>query len=206
MVRDFVLCFGKWLIWGFVIHSYYVTCSDGLGNKNADDFVITFSIALPAPEPEPEPLPFQTIIAINEIAWMGSEVSTNNEWMELFNLTDQTVDLSGWQLTSADGTPAILLSTSISAHDFYLLERTDDDSVPGVSADQIYTGALGNSGEHMYLYDGSGNIADEVDCMADWFAGDNNTKQTMQRKDPLSSGNDANNWQTSQDSGGTPRS
>ena len=21
MVRDFVLCFGKWLIWGFVIHS-----------------------------------------------------------------------------------------------------------------------------------------------------------------------------------------
>lgn len=55
------------------------------------------------------------------------------------------------------------------------------------------------------LYDASGNLKDEINCATDWFMGNNITKQTMQRKDPFSFGNSQDNWQTSQDSGGTPR-
>lgn len=179
-------------------YTYDVKCIDAAGNKNTDDFIITFTIAPPEP-------PLSQMVVINEIAWMGSINSADDEWIELFNPTDQAVDLLGWTLVSADGTPEIQLSQSIDAHGFYLLERTNDDSVPGVVADQIYTGALENSGEYLYLRDGSGNLKDEINCATDWFTGNNATKQTMQRKDPFSFGNSQDNWQTSQDSGGTPR-
>ncbi|MSU54848.1 MAG: lamin tail domain-containing protein [Candidatus Staskawiczbacteria bacterium] len=180
---------------------YYVKCDDASGNKNTEDFTVMFSVASPELELPPSP----QVVVINEIAWMGTASSANDEWMELFNPGDEAISLSGWELESADGTPKILLSASIDAHGFYLLERTSDDSVLGVTADQIYTGALGNAGEHMYLRNASGDVIDEVDSSAEWFSGNNTTKQTMQRKDFSISGNSADNWQTSQDPGGSPR-
>jgi hypothetical protein len=51
------------------------------------------------------------------------------------------------------------------------LERTDDDSVPGVPADQTYDGGLGNDGEDLVLRDASSTIIDHVDCSSRWFAG-----------------------------------
>ena len=99
-------------------------------------------------------------VAINEIAWMGTEASYNDEWIELYNNTDFSINLVGWVLKAGDGSPEINLTGIISAKSFYLLERTDDYSVPGISADQIYTGALGNSGENLELYDSSGNLID----------------------------------------------
>ncbi len=152
----------------------------------------------PAPPPPPPPPLPQPSVAINEIAWMGTTVSANNEWLELFNHGDQTVDLAGWKLQAADGTPNITLSGSISPHGFYLLERTDDNSVPTVVADQIYTGALGNSGENISLTNASGSVIDQVNCAAGWFAGDNTSKKTMQRTTD-------GGWQTSETPGGTPK-
>lgn len=159
----------------------------------------------PSDPPVDPPTPPEAKVIINEIAWMGTTESANNEWMELLNVGEGIVDLSGWTLASADGTPLISLSGSIDVGGFYLLERTNDDSVPDAIADNIYTGSLGNSGEYLQLKDATGNIKDEIDCTGGWCAGDNETKQTMQRKDPLSSGNDVTNWQTSEDVGGSPK-
>ena len=144
-------------------------------------------------------------IVINEIAWMGTEISSSDEWIEIYNNTDQTIDLSGWTLRSSDGSPSIALSKSISAKGYFLLERTDDNSVPNITADQIYTGALTDTGEILELKDAGGNLIDSVNCSSGWFVGDKDTKQTMERKDPSVSGNDANNWQNSQNPGGTPK-
>ncbi len=135
-------------------------------------------------------------VFINEIAWMGTENSANDEWIELHNNTDSPINLEGWVLKAADGTPEINLSRTVLEKSFYLLERTDDNTVPDVSADQIYTGALNNKGEKLELYDSFGNLIDSVDAGSGWPAGDNSTKQTMERKD--------NGWQTSQNPGGTP--
>jgi len=144
-------------------------------------------------------------VVINEIAWMGTSVSYNDEWIELYNNTNSSLSLDGWTLKAADGTPKINLGGTIPANSFYLLERTDDNTLPTVSADQIYTGALGNNGEKLELYDGLSNLIDQIDSSSSWFGGDNNTKQTMERKSALVSGSIATNWQTSQDSGGTPK-
>ncbi|MCX6759009.1 MAG: lamin tail domain-containing protein [Candidatus Nealsonbacteria bacterium] len=144
-------------------------------------------------------------VVINELAWMGTNISANDEWIELYNNTESPINLDNWQLVSQDGTPKINLSGTIPANGFYLLERTDDTTVPNVPADQIYTGALGNSGETLELYDNFGNLIDRVDDSSGWSAGDNSTKQIMERKNPQFEGSDPNNWQTSQNAGGTPK-
>jgi len=132
-------------------------------------------------------------VLINEVAWMGTEVSHNDEWIELYNKTDSPISLEGWTLKG------VALTGTIEANGFYLLERTDDNSVPDISADQTYTGALNNKCEPLELHDSSGKVIDSALCQDGWLAGDNSTKQTMERKD-------INSWQTSQEPEGTPKS
>ena len=61
-------------------------------------------------------------VVINEVAWMGTAASDSDEWIELYNATDQDIDLAGWTLTSSDGTPVIHLAGTILARGHYLLE------------------------------------------------------------------------------------
>jgi len=124
---------------------------------------------------------FISSIIINEIAWMGTNISANDEWIELKNTTEENINLDNWKLIAEDGTPKIMLKGIIPANGFYLLERTDDDTVPGIPADLIYTGALSNSGEYLKLYDDSNNLIDEIDCSNGWTSGDNKTKETFKR-------------------------
>lgn len=140
-------------------------------------------------------------VVINEIAWMGTTVSANDEWVELYNPTGQTVNLDSWVLKTADNKLNIKLSGNIGPGSFYLLERTDDESAPSMVADLIYNGALANDGERLQLYDATGVLVDEVNPALNevngWLAGNNTTKQTMER---VGAG-----WQDSQNPGGTPK-
>ena len=143
-------------------------------------------------------------IVINEIAWMGTTSSYNNEWIELYNNTSLTVNIDGWTLKAVDDTPKINLAGTISANGFFLLERTDDNALPDIPADQIYTGVLENAGENLELYDNLENLIDFINYDTGWFAGDNSTKQTMERKNPLLN-SDLNNWKNSLNPDGTPK-
>lgn len=135
-------------------------------------------------------------VVINEIAWMGTVASYNDEWIELKNNTNQEINLDGWILKAIDGAPEVKLTRTVLVNGFYLLERTDDNTLPDIRAEQIYTGALSNGGEKLELYDNLGNLIDSTDTLSGWPAGDNITKQTMERT--------ASGWQTGQNPGGTP--
>ncbi|MFH1941623.1 MAG: lamin tail domain-containing protein [bacterium] len=135
-------------------------------------------------------------VVINEVAWMGTNASSDDEWIELYNNTDVDIDLSGWTLVAEDGTPGIALSGTIPAKGYFLLERTDDNTVSDMTADQIYSGALGNSGEKILLKDGQGQLVDEVDCSGGWFAGTNSPKATMERKHTTIDGSASESWDT----------
>jgi hypothetical protein len=143
-------------------------------------------------------------VVINEIAWMGTENSANDEWIELYSNLSSPIDISEWKIASNDKTPNILLENKILPKGFFILERTDDTTLPNIKANLIYKGSLNNDGEYLRLIDANGKIIDEIDCSKKWFFGDNQTKRTMERKNALINGNDLSNWQTSQDSGGTP--
>lgn len=148
-------------------------------------------------------------ILINEIAWMGSlardgataSAAGNDEWLELKNNSGIDVKLSGWQLRSASGKIGVVFdgADALPAGSYYLLERTDDDSVPGIAADKIYSGALANGGEWLKLFDGQCGAVDEINASSGWPGGDNSAKYTLERNN-LTLG-----WQTSSVIGGTPR-
>ncbi len=138
---------------------------------------------------------FQDAI-FSEIAWMGTTVSANDEWLEIYNNTASAIDLNGWKIVAEDGSPSIALQGAIAPMNFFVLERTNDETLPNINAQQIYTGALENSGENLKLYDQNNNLIDEIKAEGSWLAGDNATKQTMVRRNSL--------WQNSKTTGGTP--
>jgi PKD repeat protein len=135
-------------------------------------------------------------LIINELAWMGSLSGANEEWIELFNGTDVDITLDSWLLESEDGGFSISLSGVVPAQGYFVLERSDDDSIPERSAEQIYSGALSNSGMILKLIDENKNLIDLIDASEAWPAGNNESKQTMARKDDI--------WLDSQAAGGTP--
>lgn len=145
-------------------------------------------------------------VVINEIAWMGTGASANDEWIELHNTTDQEIDLTNWLLEAFDATPTIALFGAIAPHGYFLLERTDNDTVSDIVADQIYgndgsSWALKNTGEILYLKDPSGRVIDTANSDGgSWPAGANPSgnpagRATMERISYLASDSDAN-WAT----------
>lgn len=146
--------------------------------------------------------PSHNQLIINEVAWMGSPTSANDEWIELKNIGSLPITLSGWSLATQDGDLRIDLSESkrlvIPPDQFVLLERTNDASVPTITADIIYSGALSNSNERLMLFDPSCALIDDALAGSSWPAGDNATKRTMERAQS------GFGWHTSQESGGTP--
>lgn len=136
-------------------------------------------------------------VIFSEIAWMGSASSTYAEWIELKNLSSEEICLSGYVIEAEDGNPLISLQATATPGGFLLLERTSDDTVPGRTADQVYSGALGNDGETLYLKNSEGEILDSIISSGAWAAGSNESKQTMSRDEAL-------NWRDSLLPGGTP--
>jgi len=118
---------------------------------------------------------------------MGTSVSDTDEWIELYNDGTEEVSLSGWTITSSGTAPNITLTGSIAAGGYYLLERTDDATVPDIQADKVYTGALSNDGSTLTLTDSSGAAIDTVVGGTDWknIGGNNSTKATPQRNGSL---------------------
>lgn len=177
--------------------------NDTPGKANPEPAPTTPTVPVPYSPPIPPITPvapslktYPKNIFINEVCWMGSTNSGNNEWLELFNNGQSTINLDGWLLKSADEKLKINLKGTIPGLGFFLLERTDDETVPNITADLIYKGSLSNNGEALVLIDNNGAIIDQVICQDGWLAGDNKTKQTMEKA--------SNGWQTSALSGGTP--
>ncbi|MFH0712292.1 MAG: lamin tail domain-containing protein [Candidatus Jorgensenbacteria bacterium] len=139
-------------------------------------------------------------IIINEVAWMGTAVSANDEWIELKNISGKSLDISGYQIL--DKTEQIKIAfddnTIIPTGGFYILERTSDETLSNVPADQIYIGALSNTNEGLRLFDAQCRLLDQALANPNWPAGDNSSKGTMERKSDLA-------WQSSAAQGGTPK-
>jgi len=143
-------------------------------------------------------------VVINEIAWMGTKANTSDEWIELYNNSSTSIDLTDWTLSWSRGTSTHSITffptstTTIAGYGFYLLERTDNDAVKDVSAGwfgSFGSGGLNNSGEKLELRDGNDRLIDAIDCSEKWFAGSSSPDYiSMERIDPRTSGSDSTNW------------
>ena len=139
-------------------------------------------------------------VIFNEIAWMGTEKSSFDEWLELKNLSDKEIDLTGWQFQNQKGTIKVVLKGKLSPDGLYLLERSSDDTLPDIKADLIFSGSILNQEEALYLFDKDCNLQDVVFANPDWPAGvsQKGEKRTAERMKDLS-------WRSSAILGGTPK-
>ena len=137
-------------------------------------------------------------LRISEVAWMGTLNSPNAEWIELHNTGETPWDLTGTKLIALDGEPQIELSGVIPARAFWLLERSSDNTLPQLPADQIYTGGLSNKGEHLILLSPHNLVIHEIAQAQGWLAG--------QRKPPKTLAFSPNQtFLNSLETGGTPK-
>jgi len=170
----------------------------------------------PTPTPTPEPTPSSPSandIIINEIAWRGTEANSNDEWIELYNKTSNTITLASTTLYSTDGSPYITLSGTISPRSYYLIERKNDGEtnestqspIADITAD-LWT-SFGNglsdgaNGEHLYLAYFNGTATTTIDeinfsgCFQSWCGkGGTDYYYSMERKSPDISGLTETGW------------
>lgn len=144
-------------------------------------------------------------VIINEINWAGSPKSTADEWLELKNLTTQTIDVSSWKLTGAatsGGTLTIPSGKTIAPGDFFLITNfapTDTRSTLNVAADwQTSSLSLPNTNAHYSLLDSAGTTIDTADDgQGTPFAGSVTPKTSMERNRSLGSGENQSSWHSS---------
>lgn len=140
-------------------------------------------------------------VVINEISWAGTKASATDEWIELYNNSDSTINLENWVLRAKDGAPTIYLTGSIPPNGFYLIERTADSTISDIAGDYVGSfgkyGSLSNKGEDLELVNAYGEITDKVYFSSGWPAGAANPDYiSMERINPLSDGSDPNNWKS----------
>ncbi len=113
-----------------------------------------------------DPLPR---IVIGEISWAGSSLSTSDEWVELWNLSDQDVSLDGWRLDGMgeNGKTIVLPADStISAHEVFVIANygSADAKSAGVFPPQVVTTtvSISNSQLMIGLFDDTGSLVDSA--------------------------------------------
>lgn len=142
-------------------------------------------------------------LAINEIAWMGTKDNFRHEWLEISNDGEQKINLNGWKMKLNDF--VLELKGEIGPKDYFLVAASDK-IFENYDLNYANLGAkLPNKGAKVVLMGKEGSVVDEVDSSSGWFAGNNKTKQTMERINVQSPASDPNNWQSSREPGGTPR-
>lgn len=147
---------------------------------------------------------FSNAVVINEIMWMGSTLSSDDEWIELRNTTADPIDLTGWKIDRAgSGSDPITLSGTIPANGFFLVSnyQTNESSIKNsISSDQVsLIMSLDNGGEQLVLKNASGVIIDQTPA-GSWARGEDGAdKKSMERNDVPAEGSDFASWHTCED-------
>lgn len=133
-------------------------------------------------------------VVINEIAWVGSRDNSSDEWIELFNPTDQIIDLTGWKIIDDELSEYLISRGTVERGGYFLIED-HETAVNSISADLIIPISLANLGDSLELQNAQGETFDRVNSNGGaWFAGNNTDKTTMERISASISGDEPGNW------------
>src|SRR3989344_8215813 len=109
----------------------------------------------PSPSPSSSPQVSAGDVVINEIMWMGTQGDAADEWIELRNMTGNTIDLSNWVVDNlGPGSNAVTIPSgkSIIANGFFLIANdTKETGNHNVDPDLVVNASLNNAGEQLLL-------------------------------------------------------
>jgi len=146
-------------------------------------------------------------IIINEI--MYEPDSTNCEFIELFNNSQETIELGGWQIEDQDGNYFYIskISKMLPPKDYYIISADSSilrnyfqlNNFDNISIKNKSSLNLSNSGELLYLKDFRRKTIDSVNYKSKWHnASLVNTKNiSLELINPKLKRNTANNWSSS---------
>ncbi|MDH5719313.1 MAG: lamin tail domain-containing protein [Spirochaetia bacterium] len=170
-------------------------------------------------------------VVINELLYMGSYNNdgtnvSSDEFIELFNTTPETINLSGWMFAcSSDAiTPgssninsffALPWGSYIEPYDYFVISKYDDSAI--VNLNLLESVAITNTFTHCILTDGQGGSSSAtpysikpffrghiIDTAGDASAsflsmglGENGSvRRSLERMNPYLAGNNMSNWLT----------
>lgn len=147
-------------------------------------------------------------VYFNEMMWRGSEISTSDEWIELYNNSSEIIDLSGWQIYNDIKSEVMttVQSGQIAPYDHFLVSNNSKDhlfsageSILNTDPDFIDSSiSLSNDKFQISLLDESGNKIDQAgDGKKPFFGEFNNCISSMQRSS-FADGTISSNWRASE--------
>lgn len=163
-------------------------------------------------------------VVINELMWMGSSLRAADEYVELRNMTDRIIDLSGWQLTkNVSGAETLMFTVSagtINPHGYFLIsEYNQANSAINVTPDTV-VGAGNTNDANFVLVDTNLQIKLYTAASLEMDTADNGSNSpaagvhsdsldrhwSMERDASPGSGREANVWHTCLDDSDLMRS
>lgn len=157
--------------------------------------------------------PQQYSVVINEIMCDVSpipEVIPAREYIELFNNTQNEINLTDWTLTIGTALPKTFPSTIIQPNGYAIIceaSATDEMAPFGTLIPVLNATDLTTTGKRLIIKDASGNIIEDISYAPEWY--NNNDKDnggwSMERIDPENFCGTTQNWSATIDyTGGTP--
>lgn len=158
-------------------------------------------------------------IVINEIMYapltdanefMGEQLEDQPEWIELYNRSEETIDLQNWSFSDSDTASRFQISNyslKIQPDSFLIIADFPLSAVvfPNIPAPVVVTSqfpSLNNTSDAVYLYDLNHNIIDHLVYSDDMGGGDG---YSLERFNPEIASDDINNWSScTKIEGGTP--
>ena len=154
-------------------------------------------------------------VIISELMWPGSTASTADEWIELYNPSDATVDLAGWTLTYRSGDEDKVMfvfdAAEILPRQTFLIANYAADhknSLLAVQPQRVDAAiSLPNTKLLLHLYDGDPQAGGQLIDVADDgrgapFAGDSASKSAMVRIAFDQPGDQPESWATATEQSG----
>ena len=154
-------------------------------------------------------------VVISELMWPGSTASSADEWIELYNPSDATVDLAGWTLTYRNGAEdkvmLVLNAGEIHPGQTFLIANYaagHKKSLLAVEPQHVDAAvSLPNTKLLLHLYDGDPQAGGQLIDVADDgrgapFAGDSTSKSAMVRIAFDQPGDQPESWATATEQSG----
>lgn len=154
-------------------------------------------------------VPTTPALVINEI--MYNSPGTDEEWVELFNNTDQPISLENWKLLDDNATHTPILfpaDYTIEAYGYFTIEVATGGAFPFTpDYDGSWAGwAMGNTTDIIRLYNANGILIDRVEYFDGdpWPSSPDGDGPTLSLLNPDLDNALGENWRASNEEGGTP--
>ncbi|GEO05073.1 hypothetical protein AAE02nite_27370 [Adhaeribacter aerolatus] len=132
------------------------------------------------------------------------------EFIELYNSSQKTINLQGWQFTDASNARGTLPAFVLTPGSYVLLCRAADTAVfrpYGKVLGLTVFPALNDSGDEVKLFDNTGKLIDKISYTTAWYRDTRKAEGgwSLELINPILTCAEASNWTVSTDpSGGTP--